>query len=98
MHIVISDDHQDCIRHLSCFEKLQGHTVEIFNNSVSGTDALAERYKDAEAIVLIRERTVITRELLDRLPKLKGHCGDGRQGFWGCYCRVKYVTDPSCIT
>ena len=71
MHIVISDDHQDCIRHLSCFEKLKGHTVEIFNNSVSGTDALAERYKNAEAIVLIRERTVITRELLDRLPKLK---------------------------
>ncbi|MBU3624021.1 D-2-hydroxyacid dehydrogenase family protein [Polynucleobacter sp. AP-Latsch-80-C2] len=71
MHIVISDDHQDCIRHLSCFEKLQGHTVEIFNNSVSGTDALAERYKNADAIVLIRERTVITRELLDRLPKLK---------------------------
>ncbi len=71
MHIVISDDHQDCIRHLSCFEKLKGHTVEIFNNSVSGTDALAERYKNAEAIVLIRERTVLTRELLDRLPKLK---------------------------
>lgn len=71
MHIVISDDHQDCIRHLSCFEKLNGHTVEIFNNSVSGTDALAERYKNAEALVLIRERTVITRELLDRLPKLK---------------------------
>ena len=71
MHIVISDDHQDCIRNLSCFEKLNGHTVEIFNNSVSGIDALAERYKNAEAIVLIRERTVITKELLDRLPKLK---------------------------
>jgi len=71
MHIVISDDHQDCIRHLACFEKMNGHTVEIFNNSVSSVDALAERFKDAEAIVLIRERTVITRELLDRLPKLK---------------------------
>jgi len=71
MHIVISDDHQDCIRNLSCFEKLNGHTVEIFNNSVSGIDALAERYKNAEAIVLIRERTVITKELLDRLPRLK---------------------------
>ena len=71
MHIVISDDHQDCIRHLACFEKMNGHTVEIFNNSVSRVDALAERFKDAEAIVLIRERTVITRELLDRLPKLK---------------------------
>jgi D-3-phosphoglycerate dehydrogenase len=71
MHIVISDDHQDCIRQLACFEKLKSHTVEIYNNSVSGIDALAERYKNAEAIVLIRERTVITKELLDRLPKLK---------------------------
>ncbi len=71
MHIVISDDHQDCIRNLGCFDKLKNHTVEIFNNTVSGVDALADRFKDAEAIVLIRERTVITRELLDRLPKLK---------------------------
>jgi D-3-phosphoglycerate dehydrogenase len=71
MHIVISDDHQDCIRQLACFEKLKSHTVEIYNNSVSGTDALAERYKNAEAIILIRERTVITKALLDRLPKLK---------------------------
>jgi len=71
MHIVISDDHQDCIRKLACFEKLSAHTVSIFNDTVTGTDALAERFKDADAIVLIRERTVITKELLDRLPKLK---------------------------
>jgi D-3-phosphoglycerate dehydrogenase / 2-oxoglutarate reductase len=71
MHIVISDDHQDCIRKLACFEKLSAHTVSIFNDTVSGADALAERFKDADAIVLIRERTVITKELLDRLPKLK---------------------------
>jgi D-3-phosphoglycerate dehydrogenase len=71
MHIVISDDYQDCIRQLTCFEKLKNHTVEIYHDSVSSTEALAERFKNAEAIVLIRERTVITRELLDRLPKLK---------------------------
>ena len=71
MHIVISDDYQDCIRHLACFNKLKDHTVEIFNDTVSGLEPLAQRYKDADAIVLIRERTVITRELLDRLPKLK---------------------------
>ena len=71
MHIVISDDYQDCIRQLACFNKLKDHTVEIFNDTVSGLEPLAQRYKDADAIVLIRERTVITRELLDRLPKLK---------------------------
>jgi D-3-phosphoglycerate dehydrogenase len=71
MHIVISDDYQNCIRHLTCFEKLKGHTVKIYNDTVSTTDALVERYQDADAIVLIRERTVITKELLERLPKLK---------------------------
>ena len=71
MHIVISDDYQDCIRQLACFNKLKDHTVEIFNDTGSGLEPLAQRYKDADAIVLIRERTVITRELLDRLPKLK---------------------------
>lgn len=71
MHIVISDDYQDCIRQLACFEKLKGHTVKIYNDTVSTTEALVERYQDADAIVLIRERTVITKELLERLPKLK---------------------------
>ena len=71
MHIVISDDYQYCIRQLACFNKLKDHPVEIFNDTVSGLEPLAQRYKDADAIVLIRERTVITRELLDRLPKLK---------------------------
>jgi len=71
MHIVISDDYQDSIRKLTCFEKTKNHTVKIYNDTVAGTDALAERFKDAEAIVLIRERTVIDKALLDRLPKLK---------------------------
>jgi D-3-phosphoglycerate dehydrogenase len=71
MHIVISDDHQDCIQYLKCFSKLAGHTVEIFNDTLSDTQDLARRYANAEAIVLIRERTVITKELLDQLPKLK---------------------------
>lgn len=71
MHIVISDDYQDCIRQLACFDKLKEHTVRIHHDSVSAIDDLAQRFQDAEAIVLIRERTVITKELLDRLPKLK---------------------------
>jgi D-3-phosphoglycerate dehydrogenase / 2-oxoglutarate reductase len=71
MRIVISDDHQDCIRHLVCFDKLKNHQVDIYNDTVAGVDALAKRYQDAEAIVLIRERSVINKELLDRLPKLK---------------------------
>ena len=71
MHIVIPDDYQDCVRHLAAFKSLAGHQVTIYNDSVTGIDALAERFKDAEALVLTRERTVITAALLERLPKLK---------------------------
>ena len=71
MHIVIPDDYQDCVRHLNAFKSLAGHQVTIYNDSVTSVDALAERFKDAEAIVLTRERTVITPALLERMPKLK---------------------------
>lgn len=71
MIIAIPDDYQDCVRHLDCFAKLAGHEVRIFNDSVKGTDALAARFADAEAIVLTRERTRIDAALLDRLPKLR---------------------------
>jgi len=71
MKIVISDDYQDCVRLLDCFGKLKNHDVEVFNDSVKGLEEKVNRFKDAEAIVLTRERTVIDRSLIERLPKLK---------------------------
>ncbi len=71
MIIAIPDDYQDCVRQLDCFAQLAGHEVRIFNDSVKGTEALAARLADAEAIVLTRERTRIDADLLDRLPKLR---------------------------
>jgi D-3-phosphoglycerate dehydrogenase / 2-oxoglutarate reductase len=43
----------------------------VWNDHVQDTDALAERLKDTEALVLIRERTKIRTPLLERLPKLR---------------------------
>lgn len=71
MRIAIPDDYQDCVRGLDCFSKLDAHETCIFNDTVKSTDALAERFADAEAIVLTRERTRIDAALLDRLPKLR---------------------------
>jgi D-3-phosphoglycerate dehydrogenase len=71
MKIAILDDYQDCVRSLDCFRLLDGHEVKIFNNSARGTGQLAIRLAEFEALVLIRERTAITRALLERLPKLK---------------------------
>jgi len=71
MKITILDDYFDTLRTLPCFQKLSGHQVEVWNDHVQDTEALAARLKDTEALVLIRERTKIQAPLLDRLEKLK---------------------------
>src|SRR3954471_4847019 len=71
MHITILDDYFDTLRTLPCFRKLDGHHVEIWNDHVQETGALAERLRETEALVLIRERTAIGAQLLERLPKLR---------------------------
>jgi D-3-phosphoglycerate dehydrogenase len=71
MKISILDDYFDTLRTLPCFKKLEGHEVEIWNDHVQDTDVLATRLKDTECLVLIRERTKIQADLLDRLPRLK---------------------------
>ena len=71
MKISILDDYFDTLRTLDCFAKLKGHDVTIHNDHVQDVDALAERLRDTEALVLIRERTQIRTALLERLPQLK---------------------------
>ncbi len=70
MKVAILDDYHDTLRTLECFGKLAGHEVRVWNDHLQDTAALAERLKDAEALVLIRERTKIRAPLLERLPKL----------------------------
>ena len=71
MNVTILDDYHDTVRTLACFGKLAGHTATIWNDHVQDADALAERLKDTEALVLIRERTKIRAPLLERLPRLR---------------------------
>jgi D-3-phosphoglycerate dehydrogenase len=69
--ISILDDYHDTLRTLECFRKLSGHEITIWNDHVQDVDVLAERLRDSEALVLIRERTEIRAPLLDRLKKLR---------------------------
>lgn len=71
MKITILDDYHDTVRMLNCFSKLSGHDVEIWNDHVQEVDALAQRLRNTEALVLIRERTQIRAPLIERLDKLK---------------------------
>ena len=71
MQITVLDDYHDTVRTLACFRKLDGHDVTVWNDHVQDTNAVADRLKDTEALVLIRERTRIRAPLLAKLPKLK---------------------------
>lgn len=71
MNITILNDYFDTLRGLPCFRKLDGHAVTVWNDHVQDVDALAERLRDTEALVLIRERTQIRAPLIARLPKLR---------------------------
>jgi D-3-phosphoglycerate dehydrogenase / 2-oxoglutarate reductase len=71
MKIVIPDDYQDMVHHLSCFAMLAGHEVARYREPAADLDALVERLHPAEVVVAIRERVTFSRALIERLPNLK---------------------------
>ncbi len=78
MNIVILDDYQDTVRKLQCAALLEPYNAKVFTNTVKGIGQLSVRLKDADIIVLIRERTTISRQLLSKLPRLKFIAQTGR--------------------
>ncbi len=86
---------------------MAGHQVTIWNGHVQEPDALAEWLREAEALVLIRERTRIRAPLLERLPKLRLI---SRRSVWphidvdACtrrgvlLCSNQHADTPSCAT
>lgn len=80
MNIVILDDYQDAVRKLQCAAKLDDYAAKVYTNTVKGIAQLSVRLKDADVIVLIRERTPVPRQLIEKLPKLKLISQTGRAG------------------
>src|SRR5262245_49401455 len=80
MKIAILDDYQDVVRHLDCFESLARHTVKVFNHPARGIGQQAARLNTFEAIVLIRERSRISADLIAKLPNLRLICQTGKAG------------------
>ena len=80
MNIVILDDYQDAVRKLSCAAKLDAYPAKVYTNTVKGIGQLSVRLKDADVIVLIRERTQLNRQVIEKLPKLKLIVQTGRVG------------------
>jgi D-3-phosphoglycerate dehydrogenase len=80
MNIVILDDYQDAVRKLECAAKLEAYQAKVYTNTVKGLGQLSVRLKDADVIVLNRERTHMPRQLIEKLPKLKLIVQTGRVG------------------
>jgi D-3-phosphoglycerate dehydrogenase len=71
VNIIILDDYQDAVRKLQCAALLEPLNAKVFTNTVKGIGQLSVRLRDADVLVLIRERTHFPRALLEKLPKLK---------------------------
>ena len=80
MNIIILDDYQDAVRKLKCAAKLEHLNAKVFTNTVKGIGQLSVRLRDADVLVLIRERTQFPRQLLEKLPKLKLISQTGKVG------------------
>ncbi len=80
MNIVILDDYQDAVRKLACAARLEPYQAKVYTNTVKGLGQLAIRLKDADVIVLNRERTHMPRQLIEKLPRLKLIAQTGRVG------------------
>jgi D-3-phosphoglycerate dehydrogenase / 2-oxoglutarate reductase len=80
MNIIILDDYQDVVRKLRCAALLESLQAKVFTNTVKGIAQLSVRLRDAEVLVLIRERTHFPRQLLEKLPKLRLIVQTGRVG------------------
>src|SRR5215207_5718494 len=88
MKIVVLDDYQDAFRTLSSFARLAGHEVRVFHDTVKEPAALAARLCDAEAVLLIQQRSALPRAVIEQLPELKLISQTGRN--------VSHIDLPAC--
>ncbi|MBC8058069.1 MAG: D-2-hydroxyacid dehydrogenase family protein [Rhizobiales bacterium] len=80
MNIIILDDYQDAVRKLKCASVMEGLNAKVFTNTVKGIGQLSVRLRDADVLVLIRERTQFPKQLIEKLPKLKLISQTGKVG------------------
>jgi D-3-phosphoglycerate dehydrogenase len=71
MKIAVIDDYQNAFPTLRCYAKLSGHEVIVYNDTEKDPGKLAERLKDAEAVILTQQRSRFPRAVVERLPRLK---------------------------
>jgi len=72
LKVAILDDYQNVSQAFLNLKKLDGkYEFKIFNEAFTDENDAGEQLKDYEALLIMRERTKITKSLINRLKKLK---------------------------
>src|SRR3984957_3552638 len=70
--IAVLDDYQDVALSLADWSVLDGRsTVTVFNDHLADPDAVVARLQPFDIVCVMRERTPMTRAIIERLPKLR---------------------------
>ena len=78
MRVVVMEDYQGIVEWLPCFGRVSGHEIVVHSRRPLDAAERAGQIGEAEAVILIRERTPVDRELLEQLPRLRLICQTGR--------------------
>jgi len=72
MKIAILDDYQNVGLKLANWKSLPGkHEIDVFTDHISDIDPLVRRLYPYDVLCVMRERTPLTAQILERLPNLK---------------------------
>ena len=71
--IAVLDDYHNVALSLADWSVLEARaTVTVFNDHLADSDAVVERLQPFDIVCVMRERTPMTRSIIERLPKLRG--------------------------
>ena len=72
LKVAILDDYQNVSQHYVNLKKLsRKYEIKVFNEPFEDQDDAIEKLRDFEALIIMRERTAITSNLINNLKKLK---------------------------
>jgi hypothetical protein len=72
MKVAILDDYQNVALKLAHWSAVRRRAeISVFNDHVADTVAVVERLRPFDVVCVMRERTWLTREILQQLPHLK---------------------------
>src|SRR6202790_3027673 len=72
MKVAILDDYENVALAMADWSSVAGRAeITVFNDHVADRDALVERLRPCDVICVMRDRTPLPREVIERLPHLK---------------------------